>query len=145
MNVSDKREDLPDALKTDNSGLELTADMLEEIFTNKDFPETAVPLEVSLAESGKSRADLWSFAAAVGVEWGVERNNKGCDGEVSGNVSSILENYSKSIFLFQDYYYKIIDTDYFSRLQDSSDHSNLNWIHLTLLGLSLCLGGTDCS
>ena len=98
MNFSDKREDLPDALKTDNSGLELTADMLEEIFTNKDFPETAVPLEVSLAESGKSRADLWSFAAAVGVEWGVERNNKGCDGEVSGNVSSILENLHKKHF-----------------------------------------------
>ena len=80
MNLSDKREDLPDALKTDNSGLELTADMLEEIFTNKDFPETAVPLEVSLAESGKSRADLWSFAATFAVEWGIDRNNNGCDG-----------------------------------------------------------------
>merc|ERR1712018_305818 len=42
--VSEKRRDLPDALKTDNSGLEITADILEEIFTNKDYPNTAPPL-----------------------------------------------------------------------------------------------------
>ena len=58
----------------------MTADVLEEIFTNKDFPSSAMPLDVSLAESGKSRADLWSLAALVGVEWGVDRNNNGCDG-----------------------------------------------------------------
>ena len=33
-------------------------------------------LPESLAASGKSRADLWSFASAVAVEWGLERNNK---------------------------------------------------------------------
>ena len=32
-------------------------------------------LPESLAASGKSRADLWSFASAVAVEWGLERNN----------------------------------------------------------------------
>ena len=84
---SDHRRDMPNSVKTDNSGLELTADMLEEIYTNKNFPKSALPLEVSLADSGKSRADLWSFAAAVGVEWGIERNNKGCDGEHVGEVS----------------------------------------------------------
>ena len=33
-------------------------------------------LTESLADSGKSRADLWSFASAVAVEWGLDRNNK---------------------------------------------------------------------
>ena len=31
-------------------------------------------------ESGKSRADLWAFAAIVAVEFGVETNNGICDG-----------------------------------------------------------------
>ena len=78
---SDHRRDMPNSDKTDNAGLELTADMLEEIYTNKDFPKSALPLKVSLADSGKSRADLWSFAAAIGVELGIQRNNLGCDGE----------------------------------------------------------------
>ena len=83
---SDHRRDMPNSVKTDNAGLELTADMLEEIYTNKDFPKSALPLKVPLAESGKSRADLWSFAAAVGVELGIQRNNQGCDGEHVGEV-----------------------------------------------------------
>ena len=66
-------------LSTNNAGLEHTADILEEIFTNKDFPASAVPLDVSLSDSGKSRADLWTFASTVAVEWGVDRNNHGCD------------------------------------------------------------------
>ena len=33
-------------------------------------------LRESLAASGKSRADLWSFASSVAVEWGLDRNNK---------------------------------------------------------------------
>ena len=86
---------MPDALKTDNSGLEITADILEEIFTNKEFPVTAQPLDQSLAESGKSRADLWTFASAVAVEWGGIRNNRGCDGEPIGEmVSSVISNLS---------------------------------------------------
>ena len=79
----------PNINQTDNAGLELTADILEEIFVNKDFPEHAEALPVSLAESGKSRADLWNFAAVVGVEWGRERNNHACDGQdwISNTVS----------------------------------------------------------
>ena len=69
-------------VQTDNAGLEHTADILEELFTNKHFPSNAVSLEVSLAESGKSRADLWTFASAVAVQWGLERNNRGCDGDI---------------------------------------------------------------
>ena len=72
---------MPNINQTDNAGLELTADVLEEIYVNKDFPKLAETLPVSLADSGKSRADLWSFAAVVGVEWGLERNNATCEGE----------------------------------------------------------------
>ena len=36
-------------------------------------------LQTSLYESGKSRADLWAFAAIVAVEFGVETNNGVCD------------------------------------------------------------------
>ena len=82
---SDHRRDLPNGVKTDNAGLEMTADMLEEIFTNKDFPQDVEPLKVSLAESGKSRADLWSFASLVGVEWGIERNNLACEGKANAD------------------------------------------------------------
>ena len=37
-------------------------------------------LDVSLFDSGKSRADLWAFATIVAVEFGVETNNAVCDG-----------------------------------------------------------------
>ena len=73
---------LPNTVKTDNAGLELTADILEEIFTNPDFPPAAQKLAESLAQSGKSRADLWNFAQAVAVERGINNNNDLCD-EVS--------------------------------------------------------------
>ena len=82
-NLTDKYT-LPNALKTDNAGLEHTADVLQEIFTNATFPSVAMPLKVSLAESGKSRADLWSFASSVATQWGIERNNRGCEGELVG-------------------------------------------------------------
>merc|ERR1712038_1924149 len=52
---------------------------------SKDFPENSESLEVSLAESGKSRADLWSFAAAIGVEQGIDRNNLACDGKATAD------------------------------------------------------------
>ena len=66
----------PNSIKTTNAGLEMTADILEEIFTSTDFPPNSMELKQSLASSGKSRADLWSFASSVAVEWGLDRNNK---------------------------------------------------------------------
>ena len=39
-------------------------------------------LQTSLYESGKSRADLWAFAAIVAVEFGVETNNGVCDASI---------------------------------------------------------------
>ena len=70
---------LPNSIRTDNAGLELTADILEEIYTNPNFPKRAQKLPKSLAQSGKSRADLWNFAQAVAVERGINNNNDKCD------------------------------------------------------------------
>ena len=70
---------LPNSIRTDNAGLEMTADILEEIFTNPSFPKSAEALNSSLAQTGKSRADLWNFAQAVAVEKGINDNNKRCD------------------------------------------------------------------
>ena len=63
---------------TNNNGLGPTAETLEGVYTDKDFPPNAPSLEVSLRESGKSRADLWALAAIVGVEHGIETNNAVC-------------------------------------------------------------------
>ena len=70
----------PDVNRTDNNGLMFTADILEEIFTNKDYPNNLESLPVSMKESGKSRADLWAFAGLVAAEWGIENNNLACQG-----------------------------------------------------------------
>ena len=69
----------PDIKYSDNNGLELTADILEEIYINPRFPQGAAVLESSLAATGKTRADLWAFAASVAVERGVEKNNQACE------------------------------------------------------------------
>ena len=72
--------------KTNNNGLEWTVDVLEHVYTNPQFPKYMAPyLPVSLKDSGKSRADLWAFAALVAVEYGVETNNMVCDGTYNNN------------------------------------------------------------
>merc|ERR1711874_208170 len=69
---------------SDNNGLEFTADILEEIYINPEFPKGAVFLENSLAATGKTRADLWAFAASFAVEWGVDKNNQACENDQKG-------------------------------------------------------------
>ena len=71
----------PDNHKTDNNGLWWTVEVLEAIYVNPSYPSHAPALEVGLKQSGKSRADLWAYAAIVAVEYGVEMNNKACDGD----------------------------------------------------------------
>ena len=68
---------------TNNNGLTVTADILEEVFTNPKFPRArGIPtLDISMKNSGKSRADLWAFAAMVAVKIGVDNNNDACDGK----------------------------------------------------------------
>ena len=65
----------PDRVATDNNGLTNAVEVLEAIYTDPAFPNRAPVLEQSLKESGKSRADLWSLAGIVAVEYGIETNN----------------------------------------------------------------------
>ena len=76
----------PTVTTTNNNGLLFIADVLEEIYTNPNFPEGTPALETSMKESGKSRADLWAFAALVATEHGVENNNLACNGESKGKL-----------------------------------------------------------
>merc|ERR1711963_735189 len=66
---------------TNNNGLGPTVEMLEAIYISPNFPAGTPVLEQSLRDSGKSRADLWSLAAIVAVEWGIETNNRVCLGQ----------------------------------------------------------------
>ena len=65
--------------KTNNQFLDRVVENLEKIYINIDWPYTNPSLEVSLYQSGKSRADLWQFAALVALEEAVERANRACD------------------------------------------------------------------
>ena len=53
---------------TDNNGMMRITHYLEKIYNTTDWPSTAPVLETTLWESGKSRADLWQFAANVALE-----------------------------------------------------------------------------
>ena len=72
-----------------NNGLWFTADVLEEVYTNPEFPIIPVgnpgKLEMSMKHSGKSRADLWAFAGLIGATWGMTQSNKACVGDRSGS------------------------------------------------------------
>ena len=65
-------------LTGDNNRLDTIAKYLEVVYTTRDFPRDAPALDVSLKESGKSRADLWQFAGLVALERMMERSNWGC-------------------------------------------------------------------
>jgi len=78
----DKRNmDRPDAVSGTNNGLAMSADMLELIWTDKDWPPSTPSLPESLQASGKSRADLWAFAALVATDYAMAENNKACRSE----------------------------------------------------------------
>ena len=68
--------------RTDNNGLLRITHYLEKIYTDKNWPNyehaKAPVLDVSLKDSGKSRADLWQFAASVAMESTIERSNHAC-------------------------------------------------------------------
>ena len=70
----------PNVNVTNNNGLTFTADVLEEIYTNRKFPKGAPELPVSMKDSGKSRADLWAFAALLAPQVGIDFNNQACAG-----------------------------------------------------------------
>lgn len=87
-------EGAPNLLLTNNNGLLATADFLEEIFTNPNFPSKTPSLPVSMKASGKSRADLWAFAALVAAEVGIENNNLGCKGTPRGNCGNLQDDFA---------------------------------------------------
>ena len=64
---------------TDNNGLSDIAFTLELIYTSIDWPFMEASLELSLRQSGKSRADLWQLAGLVALERSLERANRACD------------------------------------------------------------------
>jgi hypothetical protein len=69
----------PDVKATNNNGMEHAVAVMEELYTNPNFPESTPQLSSSLKSTGKSRADLWSFAAKVAVEFSIEQNNFQCE------------------------------------------------------------------
>jgi len=62
-----------------NNGFQVTVGLLEAVYTDRNFPEKTPQLPYSLRDSGKSRADLWAFAAICGVEYGITINNAVCE------------------------------------------------------------------
>ena len=64
-------------------------EVLEAIYTDRTFPKKSPVLEMSLKESGKSRADLWSLAGLVAVEYGIETNNLKVDRKYLENNKNI--------------------------------------------------------
>ena len=78
MSNTDASLSFPNVGKTNNNGLMYTVEVLEGIYTRAGFPTNQAPaLNVSLQDSGKSRADLWVFATIVAVEYSVDTNNRG--------------------------------------------------------------------
>ena len=61
-------------LETDNNNLFWTAQVLEGLYYGYGFDG-----DMSLYESGKSRADLWAYAALVAVRHTLENNNDMCE------------------------------------------------------------------
>ena len=74
------------AERTDNNDMSKTLFWLEVLYTRTDWPFTykGPELQESLKNTGKSRADLWAFAAWVALERAVERANHACDHDYFG-------------------------------------------------------------
>ena len=79
FNTEKRKFNGPEVTDTNNNGLLHTADVLEEIYTNPNFPKHTSKLTKSMKDSNKSRADLWAFAALVATEFGILQNNLACD------------------------------------------------------------------
>ena len=64
---------------TDNNNLQWVARVLEGLYKDPNYGPAGLNSEVSLFESGKSRADLWAFAGLVAVQFSTETNNHYCN------------------------------------------------------------------
>ena len=81
--------DIPKAAT--NNGLKTIVKALEYIYDDPTWPPGAEKLEKSLKESGKSRSDLWQFAANVALELEIERANFACKYDKTNQQAAILE------------------------------------------------------
>merc|ERR1711953_37652 len=125
-----------DVHETNNNGLEYTVAVLEKLYTNPNFPPGAPKLSESLRSSGKSRADFWSYAAKVAVEFAVEQNNFQCEDKPAHTLGRMNPSHSllkyvwtvRGGHMFNNAYYKnfVRTTDWF--IQSYDDHT------CTLLG-----------
>ena len=62
-----------------NNGLQRLVEVLEAIYTDKNFPLEAIhTLPYAPIDLNISRADLWAFAAMVAVEVSMDWNNAAC-------------------------------------------------------------------
>merc|ERR1711892_50472 len=65
-------------IETDNNGMDQITAKLELIYSTIDWPFQNSSLEISLQQSGKSRADLWQLGGLVALERTLERANRAC-------------------------------------------------------------------
>jgi len=79
---------MDDLTETNNNGLEYAVAVLEELYTDPNYPPNGPKLSESLKASGKSRADLWAYAAKVAVEYATAHNNYQCAEKPSNWVES---------------------------------------------------------
>jgi hypothetical protein len=77
-----------DVHQTNNNGLGPIVRPLEDIYRTvcSNGPQC---LGKSLFDSGKSRADLWAFAAIVAVEYGMEINKVACSNILDSRVYNL--------------------------------------------------------
>ena len=93
--------DVEDNAKNNDMGV--TAKYLELIYESDEqnnWPPSTRVLKTSLKNSGKSRADLWAFAANVALEKTFERSNFACDHDFNARQQvSLTQEYAKFYFL----------------------------------------------
>ena len=69
-------------IRLDNQGLQHTVAVLEQVYTNVNFPpmgKDAPNLEASPKDLGMSRADLWAFAGLVALDGLQKKTMKSCE------------------------------------------------------------------
>eukprot|EP00928_Gymnodinium_smaydae_P026042 TRINITY_DN20556_c0_g1_i1.p1 TRINITY_DN20556_c0_g1~~TRINITY_DN20556_c0_g1_i1.p1 ORF type:complete len:670 (+),score=113.19 TRINITY_DN20556_c0_g1_i1:50-2059(+) len=68
----------PAEKKGSNGNMGPALDMLQKIYEDPAFPRGSPVLKKSLKDSGKSRADLYAFAALAAANWGMTNSNNAC-------------------------------------------------------------------
>ena len=89
LNITKYGYNNPPVEFTNNKGLEEIVDLFERIYKDPSYPFNVPAMSESLFESGKSRADLWSYAAIVAVEFSMEVNNIACKDQFDDRVPPI--------------------------------------------------------